>query len=576
MTGDKRLFTSLKLKLGGKVTFGDNKKGRILGQGSVGLAPNPVFNNVLLVQNLKHNLLSISQLCGTSNKVIFEPSCCKIVRASDNKLLFSGKRHDNIYAINLKDTESFIEKCFAAVDNSPQNIWHRKLGHISCSRISKLNASNLVGGLPQFSHVKDFFCSTCVKGKQTKNSFKSSSFISTSKPLQLIHIDLFGPTNISSLGGKNYAFVLVDDFSRFTWVFFLAKKNESFQTFKSFVLKIESSFPFTVSSIRSDHGGEFTSETFSVFCQEKGINHTFSAPRTPQQNGVVERKNRALLDLARTMLLDHNTPKQFWAEAVATACYVLNRTLIRKILLKTPYELLKQRTPNLRYFHPFGCQCFLLNTKDSLGKFDSRSSEAIFLGYSDHSKAYRVYNKSTLKVEESVHIVFNDKTENSSNSDEETSDFISPPALSTVLPQNSTTSASSVSPSPSENSSQSLPTTLDSLPPPSDSSSTSILPSHNVLTEPQAPPHIQKRHPASQVIGNPTERLVTRSKRSLFPSEEQALISFLEPKNVKEALKDEFWISTMQEELLQFQRSQVWDLVPCPVGKSIIGTKWIF
>ncbi|CAN1316600.1 Retrovirus-related Pol polyprotein from transposon TNT 1-94 [Linum perenne] len=282
MTGDKRLFTSLKLKLGGKVTFGDNKKGWILGQGSVGLAPNPVFNNVLLVQNLKHNLLSISQLCGTSNKVIFEPSCCKIVRASDNKLLFSGKRHDNIYAINLKDTESFIEKCFAAVDNSPQNIWHRKLGHISCSRISKLNASKLVRGLPQFSPMKEFFCSTCVKGKQTKNSFKSSSFISTSKPLQLIHIDLFGPTNISSLGGKNYAFVLVDDFSRFTWVFFLAKKNESFQTFKNFVLKIESSFPFTVSSIRSDHGGEFTSETFSIFCQEKGINHTYSAPRTPQ------------------------------------------------------------------------------------------------------------------------------------------------------------------------------------------------------------------------------------------------------------------------------------------------------
>ncbi|CAN1342282.1 hypothetical protein LINPERPRIM_LOCUS39413 [Linum perenne] len=133
MTGDNRLFTSLKLKLGGKVTFDDNKKGRILGQGSVGLAPNPVFNNVLLVQNLKHNLLSISQLCGTRNKVIFEPSCCKT------------------------DTESFVDKCFAAVDNSPQNIWHRKLGHISSSRISKLNASKLVRGLPQFSPMKDFF-----------------------------------------------------------------------------------------------------------------------------------------------------------------------------------------------------------------------------------------------------------------------------------------------------------------------------------------------------------------------------------------------------------------------------------
>ncbi|CAN1243474.1 hypothetical protein LINPERPRIM_LOCUS5700 [Linum perenne] len=122
MTGDDRLFSSLELKKGGKVTFGDNKKGRILGQGSIGSAPNPVFNNVLLVQNLKHNLLSISQLCGNLNKVIFEPTCCKIIRISDNKLLFSGKRQDNIYIINLNDASSFIERCFAAVDPTAQSV----------------------------------------------------------------------------------------------------------------------------------------------------------------------------------------------------------------------------------------------------------------------------------------------------------------------------------------------------------------------------------------------------------------------------------------------------------------------
>ncbi|CAN1324103.1 Retrovirus-related Pol polyprotein from transposon RE2 [Linum perenne] len=286
MTGDDRLFSALELKRGGKVTFGDNKKGRILGQGSIGSAPNPVFNNVLLVESHKHNLLSISQLCGNQNKVIFEPNCCKIIRISDKKLLFSGQRQDNIYTINLNDSISFVEKCFTAVDPSSQNIWHRKLGHISSARMIKLSSSNLVRGLPLFSSSKEFFRTSCVRGKQTKTSFKSSSFLSTSKPLQLLHIDLFGLTNVSSLEGKNFALVLVDDYTRFTWVLFLNRKSESFFLFRNFVLMIESSFPFKVSSIRSDHGGEFTYEDFSSFCKEKGINHTFSAPRTPQQNGV--------------------------------------------------------------------------------------------------------------------------------------------------------------------------------------------------------------------------------------------------------------------------------------------------
>ncbi|CAN1335388.1 Retrovirus-related Pol polyprotein from transposon TNT 1-94 [Linum perenne] len=573
MTGDDRLFSTLELKRGGKVTFGDNKKGRILGQGSIGLAPNPVFNNVMLVKSLKHNLLSISQLCGNQNKVIFEPTCCKIIRISDNKLLFRGQRQENIYTINLNDSSSFIERCFTDVDTSIQNIWHRKLGHISNSRMLKLSSSNLVRGLPLFSSSNEFFCTSCVRGKQTKTSFKSTSFISTSKPLQLLHIDLFGPTNVSSLGGKNYAFVIVDDYTRFTWVIFLNRKNESSSLFRNFVLMTESSFPFKVSSIRSDHGGEFTSENFSSFCKEKGINHTFSAPRTPQQNGVVERKNRALLDLARTMLLDHDTPKKFWAEAVATACYILNRTLIRKILNKTPYELLKQRSPNISYFHPFGCKCFVLNTKDSLGKFDPRSSEAIFLGYSDHSKAFRVFNKTSFKVEESIHVVFDDKLPSSSTSDEEQVDFLpsSEPTDSSAEPSSSQTEE------PSSSQTENIPSSQPHISPDSVSAPTTeeASPSQSSLTSsPQAPPHIQKRHPPSLVIGSPSARLITRSKHSLF--DQQAMISLTEPKNTKEALKDENWIIAMQEELNQFQRSQVWDLVPCPTNKTIIGTKWVY
>ncbi|CAN1346603.1 Retrovirus-related Pol polyprotein from transposon TNT 1-94 [Linum perenne] len=311
MTGDKRNFSSIIEKQGGKVIFGDNNKSRIMGKGTVGKSDDPIFHNVLFVPNLKHNLLSISQLCGKQNRVIFEANMCKIERISDGKVLFTGNRSGNIYSINLKDQDAFYEKCFSAEKPSPEFIWHRRLGHISSTRIAKLVSLGLVRGLPKLSTDLDVLCPACVQGKQTKTSFKSLNVFASKQPLELLHFDLFGPSNVRSLGGKHFALVIVDDFSRFTWVFFLARKNESSFLLENFIRQISLTSGLPVKTLRSDHGGEFISTTFISFCELTGIKHTFSAPRTPQQNGVVERKNRALLDLSRTMLLDHNTSKRF-------------------------------------------------------------------------------------------------------------------------------------------------------------------------------------------------------------------------------------------------------------------------
>ena len=145
------------------------------------------------------------------------------------------------------------------------------------------------------------------------------------------------------------------------------------------------------------------------FCDKNGIEHQFSAPRTSQQNRVAERKNRTLIEIAKTMLCDNNLPKYFWAEAVNTACYISNRVFIRPILKKTPYELWKDKRPNISYFHPFGTKCYILNNgNDQIAKFDAKSDEGVFHGYSLNSKAYRIFNKKTLVVEESIHVVFDD------------------------------------------------------------------------------------------------------------------------------------------------------------------------
>jgi len=193
---------------------------------------------------------------------------------------------------------------------------------------------------------------------------------------------LFGQSRTMSLVGNLYALVIVDDFSRYTWTLFLAAKNDIFHAFKRLAKMVENEKSFKIVSIRSEHSGEFQNEKFEHFCEKHGINHNFSAPRTPQQNGVVERKNRSLEELARTMLNENSLPKYFWADVVNTACYVLNRVLIRPILKKTPYELFKGRRLVLSHLKLFGCKCFILNNgKESLCKFDAKAYEGIFLGY---------------------------------------------------------------------------------------------------------------------------------------------------------------------------------------------------
>jgi len=162
-------------------------------------------------------------------------------------------------------------------------------------------------------------------------------------------------------------------------------------------------------SIRSDHGGKFQNERFEHFCEKHGIKHTFSAPRTPQQNGVVEKKNNSLEELARTLLNENSLPKYFCADVVNIVCYVLNKVLIRPLLKKTSYELFKGRRPVLSHLKVFGCKCFILNNdKESLGKFDAKANEGDFLGYAIQSHAYRVYNKRLMNVEESMLVVFDE------------------------------------------------------------------------------------------------------------------------------------------------------------------------
>ncbi|GJR91387.1 putative ribonuclease H-like domain-containing protein [Tanacetum coccineum] len=211
---------------------------------------------------------------------------------------------------------------------------------------------------------------------------------------------------------KMYCLVVTDNYSRFNWVLFLASKDETSEILKTFISGIENLIDLKVKVIRCDNGTEFKNKVMNQFCEMKGIKREFSVARTPQQNGVAERKNRTLIEAARTMLADSKLPTTFWAEAVNTACYVQNKVLVIKPHNKTPYELFLGRKPALSFMRPFGCPVTILNTLDHLGKIDGKANEGFFVGYSTNRKAYRVFNSRTRIVEKNLHVKFSKETPN--------------------------------------------------------------------------------------------------------------------------------------------------------------------
>ncbi|GJS62657.1 retrovirus-related pol polyprotein from transposon TNT 1-94 [Tanacetum coccineum] len=295
----------------------------------------------------------------------------------DGKVIGRGIRKKGLYVMKLGNKPK-DKICLATIDEN-STLWHRRLGHANMRLIQSLASKELVRNLPKLK-FDQHFCDACKIRKQAHASHKAKNMVSTTRFLELLHMDLFGPSTVRSYGGNRYTLVIVDDYSRYTWTRFLKDKTEAFDQFKIFSKKIQNQLGCTIVSIRTDHGREFDNEVkFGEFCNANGITHNFSAPRTPQSNGVVERKNRTLQEMSRTMLNEQSLPQKFWCNAVDTSTYILNRILIRAILGKTPYELLRGRKPTLDYFRVFGSKCFILNTKDYLTKFDPKSYEGVFL-----------------------------------------------------------------------------------------------------------------------------------------------------------------------------------------------------
>ncbi|GJY79854.1 putative ribonuclease H-like domain-containing protein [Tanacetum coccineum] len=500
---------------------------------------------------------------------------------------------------------------------------------------------------------KDHLCSACQLGKSKKFSHRPKSENTNMEVLHTLHMDLCGPMRVQSIKGKKYILVIVDDYSRFTWVKFLRSKDETPEFVTNFLKQIQVGLNKTVRFIRTDNGTEFVNQVMSEYYEGVGIFHQKSVPRTPQQNGVVERRNRTLVEAARTMMIFSKAPMFLWAEAVATACYTQNRSLIHTRHNKTPYELVHDKKPDLTFFRVFGALCYPANDSENLGKFQAKADIGIFVGYAPSRKGYRIYNKRTRRLMETIHVTFDEMHQSmapvrissgpepvivtpgqlksglaptdkelemlfqpmfdehleQSRVDEpvpyatEINAQVVPPgtSLSTTIAQDAPSTSASSSTSDihlpvqhqeiaEEPIQEDTPIIHDVLPP-----------SHNLVTgdpgsaqsssgnvnaaEPNQvnypPDHIRrwtKDHPLDNIVGNPSRPVSTRKQLAsdalwcCFHTE----LSKVEPKNFKMAVIEDCWFQAMQDEIHEFDRLEVWELVPRPIYVMVIALKWIY
>ncbi|GKC80946.1 retrovirus-related pol polyprotein from transposon TNT 1-94 [Tanacetum coccineum] len=327
----------------GTVRFGNDQFAPILGYRDL-VQGNITINRVYYVKGLNHNLFSVGQFCNADLEVAFRKSTCFIRDLQGNDLL-TGNRGSDLYTISLQETSSSTLICLMAKALPTQAwLWHRRLFHLNFDYINLISKKGVVIGLPKLKYIKDQLCTSCEVSKAKRSSFKTKVVLNLKERLNLLHMDLCGPMWVASINRKKYILVIVDDYSRYTWTLFLRSKDETPEVLKDFLMMIQRNLQALVISVRIDRGTEFLNKTLNAFFKEEGIEHQTSTPRTPKQNGIVERRNRTLIEASRTMLSASKLPLFFWAEAIATACYTQNRSIIilthekMMIRIKTPFR----------------------------------------------------------------------------------------------------------------------------------------------------------------------------------------------------------------------------------------------
>lgn len=342
----------------------------------------------LYVPDAAANLLSVSKIVKNGHSIHFDSGGAKILD-DEETLIATASEVNGIYKLDQPSAQAYLSK-----EKLNAEIWHRRLGHLNRKSMSLLKKMST--GIDDNLDMRET-CEDCVYGKQERTPFKVSKKQS-SDILELIHTDLCGPMEKESLGGAKYFMTFIDDFSRYLFIYILHNKSQALDTFKDFKRLLEKQTGKKIKKLRSDNGKEYVNHNMKNFLKHEGIEHQLTVRYTPQQNGTAERMNRSIVEKARTLLSDSGLRKEYWAEAVGTAAYLLNRSPTKRLWNKTPYEAFYGHKPEMSHLRIFGCEAMAQIPKELRKKWDPKSQKLLMMGYSETKKAYRLIDPKTKNI----------------------------------------------------------------------------------------------------------------------------------------------------------------------------------
>ena len=556
-------FTSYETVNSGVVLMGNDTRCNIAGRGTVQIRTHDgivrSLSNVRHVPNMTRCLISLGTLETNGCRITMEHGVLKVMKGA--MVVMKGLRMGSLYILDGTTAAGVAAVGTVSTDADETRLWHMRLGHMSEKGMTLLSKQGRLGSV---GTSKLSFCDHCVLGKQKRVSFSTAQH-RTQGVLDYIHSDLWGPSRVPSMGGKRYMLTFVDDFSRKVWAYFLRHKNETFTMFKKFRALVENQTGRKIKKLRTDNGLEFVESDFDEFCAINGIARHKTLVGKPQQNGVAERINRTLLEKARCMLSNAGLwdRKGFWAEAISTACYLVNRSPHTSLDFQIPEEVWSGHPVDYTTLRVFGCPVYAHVTN---GKLAPRAVKCMFLGYATESKGYRMWCPDLKKVIQSRDVTFNESA------------MLSPTADSDLPGVGARDSTSIDKEVEIEVERVSAPGGADD----------------------QSVQQIDTAEPTAARVDRPQVEEVDRSiardrprreiRRPARFTDEESLLAYAlsvaeevpegeDPSTYREVVScsnSQHWECAMQEEMDSLHKNGTWDLCQLPKGRRALTAKWIY
>lgn len=522
-----------------EIILAGNNRIQAKGRGQVYIkAFDIILKDVLYIPCLQCNFVSVGKAVSGGCMVQFNNK--EAIITSGGKKLFVAKKVGNLFLYGADNNELFFS-CNVSEDVMK---WHRRFGHMNFASLRQLVNKEMVLGL----HMKvpdNIKCTVCLQSKCCVKPFQSSE-TRAKDLLEIVHSDVCGPMNTVSSGGAKYMLTFIDDKSRYIFVYFIQRKDEVLDKFKEFKSMVERQVGHKVKILRSDNGTEYVNGAFDSFLKENGIVRQLTVPYTPQQNGVAERFNRTLVEMARCMLVGEGLTENLWAEAVNTAAYLRNRAPTKALDEVTPYEVWFNRKPVVKHLRTFGSVAIALDKKQH-SKFKPKGKEYIMVGYSDTSKAYRLYEKATRKVIVSRDVYF-------------------------VEPDMKEYTNMELLPNENDNDNEGAHGNIVD----------AVEPSNQNESDYESAEEVPGEVPERRRPGRPK---IFRTGASGRPKNIYNTINLMcsenvnVPESVDEALSSEHslsWWDAMESEYNALICNKTWELVRLPEGQKTIGCRWVF